>query len=173
MNEPDQPTKKALGLSPPNINEIPGNGNLITTQRPLKSQSLSNIQDIATSARKTQPPPKRNELNPPPTRKESKPEVITITNNPGQENNLLYRFNYTVGFHGHNENGYRNGDKSGNYFTNGRDGVSRRVDYIANEFGYQPNITLTKIENNINRPHEDTEKSFGLKGYEFKWFYRK
>lgn len=88
--------------------------------------------------------------------------------------NLLYRFNYTVGFHGHHEDGYRNGDKSGDYFVNSRNGDSRRVQYIANEFGYQPNITLVRLdENDVARPREDTEKEYGLKGYEFKWFYRK
>ncbi|CAG2054460.1 unnamed protein product [Timema podura] len=87
---------------------------------------------------------------------------------------LLYKFNYTVGFHGHHENGYRNGDKVGGYFANARDGVGINVNYLANEFGYQPNITLVDLGlQSPYTPKEDTEKSFGLKGYEFKWFYRK
>lgn len=87
---------------------------------------------------------------------------------------LLYTFNYTVGFHGHHEDGYRNGDKEGDYFFDGRDGVERKVEYIANEFGYQPNITFVDLpENDLRRPHENTEKEYGLKGYEFKWFYKK
>lgn len=86
--------------------------------------------------------------------------------------NLFYKFNYTTGFHGHHEYGYRNGDKEGDYFFDGRDGVERQVKYQANEFGYQPNITfLELLENDDRRPREETEKDYGLKGYEFKWFY--
>lgn len=110
------------------------------------------------------------------------PKIITKT--PGQESeglppgvteddvmNLLYRFNYTVGFHGHHEDGYVGGNKRGDYFFDGRDGTERRVEYIANEFGYQPNITLIPLgDNDIRRPKEESEKEFGLKGYEFKWF---
>lgn len=87
---------------------------------------------------------------------------------------LLYKFNYTVGFHGHHEEGFRNGDKKGGYFANGRDGFGRKVEYVANEFGYQPNITLVDLGlQSPDTPKENTEKDFGLKGYEFKWFYNK
>jgi hypothetical protein len=87
---------------------------------------------------------------------------------------LLYRFNYTVGFHGHHEEGYRNGDKIGAYFVNGRDGISTQVKYIANEFGYQPNITFIPLGlDSPDTPKKDTEKNFGLKGYAFEWFYRR
>ena len=87
---------------------------------------------------------------------------------------LLYRFNYTVGFHGHHEEGYRNGDKVGGYFVNGRNGISTQVKYIANEFGYQPNITFIPIGlDSPDTPKQDTEKNYGLKGYAFEWFYRR
>lgn len=87
---------------------------------------------------------------------------------------LLYRFNYTVGFHGHHEEGYRNGDKVGGYFVNGRNGISTQVKYIANEFGYQPNITFVPLGlDSPDTPKEDTEKNYGLKGYAFDWFYKR
>jgi len=87
---------------------------------------------------------------------------------------LLYRFNYTVGFHGHHEEGYRNGDKIGGYFVNGRNGISTQVKYIANEFGYQPNITFIPIGlDSPDTPKEETEKNYGLKGYAFDWFYKR
>ncbi|XP_052129419.1 protein lethal(3)malignant blood neoplasm 1-like [Frankliniella occidentalis] len=84
---------------------------------------------------------------------------------------LLYRFNYTLGFHGHQEVGDRAGHKQGGYHFNGRDGLERRVKYTANEFGYQPNITLHELQAE-ETPRADTEKKpeFGLKGYEFVWF---
>lgn len=88
---------------------------------------------------------------------------------------LLYRFNYTLRYHGHHESGYRNGDKVGDYFFNGRDGFGRQVEYLANEFGYQPNITLVDLgKDHDDTPKEETEKELNtLKGYEFKWFYRR
>ncbi|PSN41268.1 hypothetical protein C0J52_14340 [Blattella germanica] len=90
----------------------------------------------------------------------------------GDVMDLLYKFNYTVGFHGHNEEGYRNGDKNGAYFTNFRNGISERVKYVANEFGYQPNITFVPIGlESPDTPKEETEKDYGLKGYAFKWYY--
>ena len=84
---------------------------------------------------------------------------------------LLYRFNYTVGFHGHHEVGDSAGHKEGGYSFNGRDGFQRDVKYVANEFGYQPNITLKELTGQ-ETPRQETEKSreFGLKGYEFVWF---
>lgn len=88
---------------------------------------------------------------------------------------LLYRFNYTLRYHGHHESGYRNGDKIGDYFFNGRDGFGRQVEYLANEFGYQPNITLVDLgKDHEDTPKKETEKELNtLKGYEFKWFYRR
>jgi hypothetical protein len=92
----------------------------------------------------------------------------------GDVMNLLYRFNYTVGFHGHHENGYTNGDKVGGYFVNARNGISTQVKYIANEFGYQPNITFIPLGlDSHDTPKKDTEKNYGLKGYAFEWFYRR
>lgn len=85
---------------------------------------------------------------------------------------LLYKFNYTVGYHGHNEEGDRAGNKKGEYYNIGRDGNKHTVTYKANEFGYQPFIKTEKVRPE-ETPREETEKEAGLKGYEFKWFYAK
>ncbi|XP_026328559.1 protein lethal(3)malignant blood neoplasm 1 [Hyposmocoma kahamanoa] len=87
---------------------------------------------------------------------------------------LLYTFNYTVGFHGHHEEGYTNGAKKGYYYVTGRNGVRTRVDYEADENGFRPKITqevLDLVSEEV--PKEETEKDakYGLKGYEFKWLY--
>ncbi|KAK5647023.1 hypothetical protein RI129_005487 [Pyrocoelia pectoralis] len=84
---------------------------------------------------------------------------------------LLYKFNYTVGFHGHYEKGWRNGTKVGGYFVNGRDGYSRIVTYVADEFGYRPKFKLVRLGlDSLGTPKEDTEKSFGLQNFEFVWY---
>uniref|UniRef100_A0A182J9L7 Uncharacterized protein n=1 Tax=Anopheles atroparvus TaxID=41427 RepID=A0A182J9L7_ANOAO len=85
-------------------------------------------------------------------------------------NGLLYRFNYTVGYHGHHEQGDRQGNKEGGYYSIGRDGIRRGVSYKANEFGFQPHIKFEKVSPE-ETPREDTEKQAGLKGFDFKWFY--
>lgn len=87
---------------------------------------------------------------------------------------LLYKFNYTLKYHGHQESGYRNGDKEGGYFFNGRDGLARNVTYLANEFGYQPNITLVELGLQApDVPREEKEEPNELRGVEFKWFYKR
>ncbi|XP_055609179.1 protein lethal(3)malignant blood neoplasm 1 [Uranotaenia lowii] len=85
-------------------------------------------------------------------------------------NGLLYRFNYTVGYHGHHEQGDRKGNKEGGYFSIGRDGIRRGVTYKANEFGFQPQIKFEKVSPE-ETPREETEKQAGLKGFDFKWFW--
>lgn len=85
---------------------------------------------------------------------------------------LLYKFNYDVGYHGHREQGDRNGNKEGSYYVIGRDGYKRTVNYKANEFGYQPHIKL-ELASPEETPREESEKEKGLKDYEFKWFYLK
>lgn len=165
-HEPDPPTQVSAP-SPPQLNGIPTKGD--TGRQPQLDFQTTTKLPFTLKTLLTEKPQRqilKTDGLPPPV--EIKPKY----NSADEPNNLLYTFNYTAGFHGHHEDGYRNGDKAGDYFVNGRDGVSRRVDYIANEFGYQPNITITKL-NDENRPKEETEKSFGLKGYEFKWFYRK
>ncbi|KAI4465159.1 cuticle protein [Holotrichia oblita] len=84
---------------------------------------------------------------------------------------LLYKFNYTIGFHGHYEKGYRDGSKIGGYFVNGRDGISRVITYVADEFGYRPKFRLVNLGlNSPDTPKEETEKTFGLKNFEFMWY---
>ncbi|XP_050098444.1 protein lethal(3)malignant blood neoplasm 1 [Anopheles aquasalis] len=85
-------------------------------------------------------------------------------------NGLLYRFNYTAGYHGHHEQGDRQGNKEGGYFAVGRDGIRRGVSYKANEFGFQPHVKFEKVSPE-ETPREETEKQAGLKGFDFKWFY--
>ncbi|XP_055691033.1 uncharacterized protein LOC129794279 [Lutzomyia longipalpis] len=83
---------------------------------------------------------------------------------------LLYLFNYTAGYHGHNEKGDREGNKEGGYYVVGRDGLRRSTEYRADAFGYQPKFKLERVPEE-ETPREETEKKAGLKGYEFKWFY--
>lgn len=82
---------------------------------------------------------------------------------------LVYRFNYTTTFHGHNEEGSRNGNKAGAYFSIGRDNVRRTVQYTANENGFQPHV-IYELVNPAEAPSDLTDKSGVLKGFEFKWF---
>lgn len=84
----------------------------------------------------------------------------------------FYQFHYILSYNGHNETGYRNGNKEGDYFVNGRDGLGRNVKYVANEFGYQPNITLVNLGlESPNTPKEQDEQPNELKSSEFRWFY--
>ncbi|RZC34613.1 Chitin bind 4, PAT1, DUF1421 and/or Glutenin hmw domain containing protein [Asbolus verrucosus] len=84
---------------------------------------------------------------------------------------LLYKFNYTVGFHGHYEKGLKNGAKVGGYFVTGRDGVSRVVTYVADENGFRPKVKFIRLDLNSDEvPKEGTEKTFGLKNFEFVWY---
>lgn len=84
---------------------------------------------------------------------------------------ILYKFKYTVGFHGHYEKGLKNGAKVGGYFVNGRDGISRVVTYIADENGYRPKFKFINLGlDSSDTPKEETEKTFGLKDFEFVWY---
>lgn len=87
---------------------------------------------------------------------------------------LLYTFNYTVGFHGHFEEGYTNGAKQGYYFVTGRNGVRTRIDYVADEKGFRPKISqevLDLLSDDVPKPETEKDEKYGLKGYEFKWLY--
>ncbi|CAH2107403.1 unnamed protein product [Euphydryas editha] len=87
---------------------------------------------------------------------------------------LLYTFNYTLGFHGHHEEGYTNGAKYGYYFVTGRNGIRTRVDYIADETGFHPKITqeiLDVLSDDVPKPETEKDEKYGLRGYEFKWLY--
>lgn len=105
-----------------------------------------------------------------PGEKEGLPNGLTK----GDMTQLLYTFNYTVGFHGHFEEGYRNGAKQGYYYVTGRNGVRTRVDYVADENGFRPKISqevLDLLSDDVPKPETEKEEKYGLKGYEFKWLY--
>lgn len=87
---------------------------------------------------------------------------------------LLYTFNYTVGFHGHFEEGYANGVKKGYYYVTGRNGVRTRVDYVADKTGFHPKMSqelLDLLSDDVPKPDTEKDAKYGLKGYEFKWLY--
>ncbi|XP_026751191.2 protein lethal(3)malignant blood neoplasm 1 [Galleria mellonella] len=87
---------------------------------------------------------------------------------------LLYTFNYTVGFHGHFEEGYTNGAKQGYYYVTGRNGLKTRIDYTADETGFHPKISqevLDLLSDEVPKPETEKDEKYGLKGYEFKWLY--
>ncbi|CAH2237007.1 uncharacterized protein LOC120625818 [Pararge aegeria] len=87
---------------------------------------------------------------------------------------LLYTFNYTVGFHGHHEEGYKSGVKIGYYYVTARSGVRTRVDYIADEKGFHPRISQEILDvqsDEVPKPDTEKDEKYGLKGYEFKWLY--
>lgn len=82
---------------------------------------------------------------------------------------ILYRFNWTVGFQGHYETGYKNGAKVGGYFVNGSDGISRVVTYVADENGYRPKVRIINLGlDSPDTPKDD--KTFELKSFEFVWY---
>lgn len=90
---------------------------------------------------------------------------------PKDVTNILYKFKYTVGFHGHYERGLKDGTKIGGYFVNGRDGISRVVTYVADENGYRPKFKFINLGlDSSDTPNEKTEKTFGLKDFEFVWY---
>ncbi|KAL7734151.1 hypothetical protein ACLKA6_011831 [Drosophila palustris] len=93
--------------------------------------------------------------------------ATTSTNAEAGQTGDLYRFKYLLDYNGHEETGSRNGNKEGNYFAIGEDAVARTIEYIANEFGFQPHISWRKLDSNeiANLPKENS-----LKHYEFKWF---
>lgn len=110
----------------------------------------------------------------PPTEETDKPP-ITGSLPPGvtvsDMTELLYRFNYSVGFHGHYETGYRSGARIGGYYVNYRDGYSRIVEYVADERGYRPKTSIIYLGlDSPDIPKEETEKNYGLKGQVFEWF---
>lgn len=87
---------------------------------------------------------------------------------------LLYTFNYTVGFHGHFEEGYTNGVKKGYYYVTGRNGVRTRIDYVADDSGFHPKVSqdvLDLLSDDVPKPETEKDEKYGLKGYEFKWLY--
>lgn len=84
-------------------------------------------------------------------------------------NGLLYRFNYTTDFQGHQEEGDRLGNKDGEYYSIGRDNIKRIVSYKANEFGFMPFIRQEQLRQDELQYYD--ERNNRLRGYEFKWFY--
>jgi len=93
--------------------------------------------------------------------------ATTLTNTDAGQTGDLYKFKYLLDYNGHEETGSRNGNKEGNYFSIGEDAIARTIEYIANEFGFQPHISWRKLDQNeiANLPAENS-----LKHYEFKWF---
>ncbi|TMW41965.1 hypothetical protein DOY81_012955, partial [Sarcophaga bullata] len=87
------------------------------------------------------------------------------TGSSGNGDGDLYRFKYILDYNGHSETGKRNGNKEGTYFAIGDDNVERTIEYVANEFGYQPRIRWRKLNDNEIKSKENT-----LKDYEFIWF---
>lgn len=84
-------------------------------------------------------------------------------------NDMLYKFNYTAGFHGHMEQGDMHGAKNGEYFIIGRDNIMRTVKYTASKHGFVPSIRFGAVAVD-EAPKPETEKEFGMRGYEFEWF---
>ncbi|XP_017490726.1 PREDICTED: protein lethal(3)malignant blood neoplasm 1-like, partial [Rhagoletis zephyria] len=76
----------------------------------------------------------------------------------------LYRFKYNLDYNGHRETGAYNGNKEGSFYAIGDDNVERTIEYIANEFGYQPRVRFRKLD----APVQAKENT--LKDYEFVWF---
>ncbi|XP_036228135.2 protein lethal(3)malignant blood neoplasm 1 isoform X1 [Bactrocera oleae] len=76
----------------------------------------------------------------------------------------LYRFKYLLDYNGHRETGSHNGNKEGSFYAIGDDNVERTIEYIANEFGYQPRVRFRKLD----APVQAKENT--LKDYEFVWF---
>uniref|UniRef100_A0A034V5T4 Protein lethal(3)malignant blood neoplasm 1 n=1 Tax=Bactrocera dorsalis TaxID=27457 RepID=A0A034V5T4_BACDO len=76
----------------------------------------------------------------------------------------LYRFKYLLDYNGHRETGSQNGNKEGSFYAIGDDNVERTIEYIANEFGYQPRVRFRKLD----APVQAKENT--LKDYEFVWF---
>ncbi|XP_032511548.2 protein lethal(3)malignant blood neoplasm 1 [Danaus plexippus] len=135
----------------PNLNEFSGKPELLAAQ----IQKVDKNTDI-------------NHLNP--------GESVGLPNGITEDDmsNLLYTFNYTLGFHGHHEKGYANGVKQGYYFVTGRNGIRTRVDYVADETGFHPKITqevLDILSDDVPKPETEKDEKYGLKGYEFKWLY--
>lgn len=87
-------------------------------------------------------------------------------------NDMLYKFNYTAGFHGHMEQGDMAGSKNGEYFIVGRDNIKRTVKYTASKHGFVPSIRFGPVNDEI-APKPETEKEFGMRGYEFEWYSQK
>ncbi|KAF4523921.1 hypothetical protein B566_EDAN012273 [Ephemera danica] len=98
--------------------------------------------------------------------------IVVPDDNLGPNSGPNYRFKYILGFHGHEETGFKDGSKTGDYFVNTRDGTGHKITYQANEFGYQPKVTQVKLSPGAT-PRKDTEQQEdGLKEYEFVWFKR-
>lgn len=99
-------------------------------------------------------------------------QPFVIQNRFSDPTGLLYKFNYTVGFHGHHEMGDQSGNKEGEYHVIGRDGIKRIVTYRADGMGFHPVVKFEAV-NNEEIPREQTEKDNKRHDYEFKWFYAK
>lgn len=153
----------------PEVNNIPGSQINPRLLNPLKIPERSKASDIKVENGMIIVP-----NNPPIVIKDKYPGMVDGLPKGIGENDikdLLYKFNYTIGFHGHYEKGYKDGSKVGGYFVNGRDGISRVVTYVADEYGYRPKFKLINLGlESPDTPKEETEKTFGLKNFEFVWY---
>lgn len=76
---------------------------------------------------------------------------------------LLYKFNYTLPYHGHSEQGDAAGRKDGEYHVVNENGWKRVVTYTADENGFRPNSKYSYDGSAL--PRDET-----LNHVEFKWF---
>ncbi|XP_064544229.1 protein lethal(3)malignant blood neoplasm 1 [Drosophila montana] len=133
----------------------------------FKPNTVAALPDVTATKQQSQPPSSGNTASnntPQPTSTKTATNTGAV-GEPGLTGDL-YKFKYILDYNGHEETGSRNGDKVGNYFAIGDDDVERVVEYIANEFGFQPHISWRKLEGKeATLPDENS-----LKHYEFKWF---
>lgn len=76
---------------------------------------------------------------------------------------LLYKFNYTLPYHGHSEQGDAAGRKDGEYHVVNENGWKRVVTYTADENGFRPNSKYSYDASALPRDES-------LNHVEFKWF---
>lgn len=172
-----QPTTGQFGQTPPSVsnNDLPSAQGQRTPEIPTSEGE--GVPELFSELYSTKPNSQSSEdEGSPGFPKQSNPVTPTAAADSDRFAQELfdkfYQFHYILSYNGHNETGYRNGNKEGDYFVNGRDGLGRNVKYVANEFGYQPNITFVKLGlESPNTPKERDEEPNELKSSEFRWFY--
>ena len=167
----ETPTTSQIDTSPLKIvNQSPGSlisrsGNDVGSKQQLQQSLISKASDPS-SPNARQPPVQNEKLNAPKFFNKNAGNADHYNKMENMMNGLLYRFNYTTDFQGHREEGDRQGNKEGEYFSVGRDNIKRIVSYKANEFGFMPYIRQEPIN-----PQYYDERNNRLRGYNFEWFY--